>query len=93
MGSMRACVADLLSQELYSSAEAMASLCVSGAKPSEAPQARAEDCVLRGDALINASQRLDAFVDAVPRPACCLASLVSEHRAVPGGGSASYAAG
>ena len=48
---MRACVADLLSQRQYDSAEALASLCVSGAKAFDAPQARAEDCVLRGDAL------------------------------------------
>ena len=36
--------------------------------------------VLRGDTLINASQRLDAFVDAVPRPSCC--GLVAGGRAV-----------
>ena len=81
MGSMRACVADLLSQELYSSAEAMASLCVSGAKPSEAPQARAEDCVLRGDALAGMKEfrrAAESYAEAAQ-----LLRLASSTRAAP----------
>ena len=36
--------------------------------------------VLRGDAVVNASERLDAFVERVPTPSCC--GLVAGGRAV-----------